>query len=222
MESFLKQAFASLPPALAGTYYPLSDLTAEQEGELQEGGFLFQKPGPKQLLGAAGAGRNWPEGRGIFHNEKKTVLAWCNEEDHCRIISMENGGDIKGVFERFCHLSHAIKAASESNGKSLMYSDSLGFLGTCPSNLGTGLRGSVKVVLPHLNKDVHKLEEVCASLDLQPRGSAGEHSEAVGAKWDISNKQRIGFTEVQLVQKLIDGITKLLAIEEEMAAAATA
>ena len=80
-----------------------------QEEALQAGGFLFQKPGPMQLLGAAGAGRDWPEGRGIFHNESKTVLCWCNEEDQCRIIAMEDGGDVKGVFGRFCALSDAIK-----------------------------------------------------------------------------------------------------------------
>ena len=68
------------------------------------------------------------------------------------------------------------------------------------------------IVLPELNKDPHKLEEICAGFDLQPRGSSGEHSAAVGAKWDISNKQRIGFTEVQLVQKMIDGVTKLIAL----------
>ena len=97
---------------------------------------------------------------------------------------------------RFCKLSNAIKAAAESNGKKLMEDANLGFLGTCPSNLGTGLRASFMIVLPELNKDPHKLEEICAGFDLQPRGSSGEHSAAVGAKWDISNKQRIGFTEV--------------------------
>uniref|UniRef100_A0A7S0YWG5 Arginine kinase n=1 Tax=Hemiselmis tepida TaxID=464990 RepID=A0A7S0YWG5_9CRYP len=220
VEGVLKQAFEGLPAELQGTYYPLGGLTAEQETALQAGGFLFQKPGPMQLLGAAGAGRDWPEGRGIFHNESKTVLCWCNEEDQCRIIAMEDGGDVKGVFGRFCALSDAIKAAAEANGKSLMYDEKLGFLGTCPSNLGTGLRASVMVVLPELNKDPHKLEEICAGFDLQPRGSSGEHSAAVGAKWDISNKQRIGFSEVELVQKMIDGVGKLIAMEEELAAAA--
>jgi hypothetical protein len=56
-----------------------------------------------------GAARDWPEGRGIFYNESKSVLCWCNEEDQCRIIAMENGGDVKCVFERFCALSDAIK-----------------------------------------------------------------------------------------------------------------
>jgi creatine kinase len=131
---------------------------------------------------------------------------------------MSTDGNVKAVFARFCSISNAIKESVESDGGSFMFSESLGFLGTCPSNLGTGLRGSVMIVLPELNKDVHLLEEICASFDLQPRGSAGEHSAAVGAKWDISNKQRIGFTEVQLVQKMVDGVTKLIALEERLAA----
>ena len=44
-----------------------------------------------------------------------------------------------------CDISNALKAAAESNGASLMFSDKLGFSGTCPSNLGTGLRASVMV-----------------------------------------------------------------------------
>ena len=222
VEEVLKTAFSNLPDNLKGTYFPLGELSTEQEDALQAGGFLFQKPGPMQLLGAAGAGRDWPSGRGIFHNPDKTVLCWCNEEDQCRIIAMENGGDVKGVFTRFCQLSNAIKEAAEGTGKKLMQHPNYGFLGTCPSNLGTGLRGSVMIVLPELNKDVHKLEEICAGFDLQPRGSSGEHSAAVGAKWDISNKQRIGFTEVQLVQKIIDGVKKLIALEESLAVGGSA
>ena len=38
--------------------------------------------------------RDWPEGRGIFHNVAKTFLLWINEEDQTRIISMEKGGDV--------------------------------------------------------------------------------------------------------------------------------
>jgi len=135
---------------------------------------------------------------------------------------MKNSGDVKGVFTRFCQLSNDIKEAAEGTGKKLMEHPNYGFLGTCPSNLGTGLRGSVMIVLPELNKDVHKLEEICAGFDLQPRGSSGEHSAAVGGKWDISNKQRIGLTEVELVQKMIDGVKKPIALEQELAASAPA
>ena len=56
--------------------------------------------------------RDWPEGRGIFHNKDKTFLVWVNEEDQLRIISMQEGGDVKGVFER---LARGIKAVQVHN-----------------------------------------------------------------------------------------------------------
>lgn len=216
----LQKAFSKFEGDLKGTYYDLGSLTDEQTEDLRSNGFLFQKPKPTNLLTYCGAARSWPDDRGIFHNDERTALCWCNEEDHCRIISMSKDGDVKGVFKRFCELSHAIKASVESDGGKFMFSETLGFLGTCASNLGTGLRASVMVKLEKLNENVELLEEICASLDLQPRGSAGEHSAAVGAKWDISNKQRIGFSEVQLVQKMINGVNKLLDIEEKLASGA--
>lgn len=68
-----------------------------------------------------------------------------------------------------------------------MWNERLGFLGTCPSNLGTGLRASVMIFLPEFNKlmeshdseDRELLDKVCSAYDLQPRGSTGEHSAAV-------------------------------------------
>ena len=229
VENVLKQAFAGLSGELTGKYYELGGLTDEQRDFLQSKGYLFQIPTARNLLTGAGAARSWPNNRGIFHNDAQTALAWVNEEDHCRIISMEEGGDIPSVFTRFCALSDALKASAEANGTKLMWSDKLGFLGTCPSNLGTGLRASVMVKLENFNKllegenahDKELLEQVCACFDLQPRGSAGEHSPAVGAKFDISNKQRLGFSEVQLVQKMIDGVTKVIAMEEMLANGAT-
>lgn len=217
----LEKAFAKFEGDLKGTFYDLGSLTDEQSNFLRENGFLFQKPKPTNLLTYCGAARDWPDNRGIFHNESHTALAWCNEEDHCRIISMSTDGNVKGVFTTFAAISDAIKQSVESDGGKFMFSEQLGFLGTCPSNLGTGLRASVMVVLEKLNENPELLEEICASFDLQPRGSAGEHSAAVGGKWDISNKQRIGFTEVELVQKMIDGVSKLIALEEKLASGGT-
>merc|ERR1740138_475800 len=221
VEATLKATFEGLEGDLKGTYYPLGGMDAETEAGLQSQGFLFQKPKTTNLLTNAGAARFWPESRGIFHNDSKTALAWCNEEDHCRIISMSKDGDVKDVFARFCALSNAVKASAESSGAALMWNETHGFLGSCPSNIGTGLRGSVMIKLEKLNENVALLEEICEGFDLQPRGSAGEHSAAAGAKWDVSNKQRIGFSEVQLVQKMIDGITSMIAIEEYLAAGAS-
>ena len=172
VEDVLKQTFAGLEGELSGTYYELGKMTDEQRDFLLGKGFLFQIPSARNLLTGAGAARSWPNNRGIFHNEAQTALCWVNEEDHCRIISMEMGGDIPSVFARFCQLSEAIKKSAEANNTKLMWSDSLGYLGTCPSNLGTGLRASVMVKLEKFNglmegdvqEDKELLEEVCSAL----------------------------------------------------------
>ncbi|CAE7938016.1 tck1 [Symbiodinium sp. KB8] len=192
-------------------------MTEEQKTSLREDGFLFQRPNETGLV-KAGAARNWPQGRGIYYNDTNTALCWCNEEDHCRIISMEDGGNVKSVFARFCQLSDALESSAKANGTKLMFSDRLGFVGSCPTNLGTGLRASVMIRLPEFSKHPALLKAVCKKFKLQPRGSSGEHSQTVDAKWDISNKQRIGFTEVELVQKMIDGVSKVIALEQKLAA----
>jgi len=225
VEKLLKEAFSGFEGDLKGQYYPLGEMKDEMKKALRSKGMLFQLPKPTNLLTHAGAARDWPNNRGIFLNnedpEKVTALCWCNEEDHCRIISMANGGNVKAVFERFCAISQNLAKSAEANKTKLMLHPKLGYLGTCPSNLGTGLRGGVMIVLPELNKDPEFLEHLCSKFDLQPRGSAGEHSAAVGAKWDISNKQRIGFSEVQLVQKMVDGVSQVIAVEKKLAGGAT-
>lgn len=226
VETIMQQTFAGLSGELAGTYYKLGELSTAQRDVLLERGYLFQTPSARNLLTNAGAARSWPNNRGIFHNALMTALAWVNEEDHCRIISMESNGDIPSVFTRFCALSDAIKSSAEANGAKLMWNDALGFICTCPSNLGTGLRASVIIKLENFNRlaegdnhaDSELLKTVCSTYDLQLRGSAGEHSAVVGAKFDVSNKQRLGYSEVQLVQKMIDGVSKVIQLEEMLAA----
>lgn len=229
VEAVLKTTFTGFEGELAGTYYPLEGMEEATMKSLLDSGFLFQVPTDRNLLTGAGAARSWPKSRGIFHNDAKTALAWVNEEDHCRIISMELGGNIPSVFKRFGDISNEIKKVAEASGSSLMWNETLGFMGTCPTNLGTGLRASVMVVLKEFNKlmegdnheDKELLEHVCSKYDLQPRGSSGEHSPAEGGKFDVSNKQRLGQSEVQLVQKMIDGVTKVIGYEKMLAAGST-
>ena len=74
--------------------------------------------------------RDWPDARGMFVNDKKNALVWVNEEDHMRVISMQNGGDIQAVFRRWCEGVNAVKGVVEAAGGSFAYDDHYGFLGT--------------------------------------------------------------------------------------------
>ena len=94
----MKNAFPKFAGDLAGNYYSLMGMDEKVRQQLVDDHFLFMSGDPN--LKVAGMERNWPEGRGIFHNAAKTFLVWVNEEDQLRIISMEKGGDVRGVFER--------------------------------------------------------------------------------------------------------------------------
>ena len=94
----MKEAFSNLKGDLAGTYYPLTGMDEATRQQLVDDHFLFMS-GDNNLI-AAGMERDWPEGRGIFHNKDKTFLVWVNEEDQLRIISMQKGSDVKEVFDR--------------------------------------------------------------------------------------------------------------------------
>ena len=83
-EGMMKVAFASLTGDLAGEYHPLTGMDEATRQQLVDDHFLFMS-GDRNLQ-VAGMERDWPEGRGIFHNKDKTFLVWVNEEDQLRII----------------------------------------------------------------------------------------------------------------------------------------
>ncbi len=92
VENLMKSTFQKLDGDLAGVYYPLLGMEEEDRQKLVDDHFLFMS-GDKNLI-TAGMERDWPEGRGIFHNDCKTFLVWVNEEDQLRIISMEQGSPV--------------------------------------------------------------------------------------------------------------------------------
>merc|ERR1712042_179527 len=209
VENLMKKAFANLKDDLAGTYFPLTGMNEQVRQQLVDDHFLFMSGDPN--LKVAGMERDWPEGRGIFHNNDKTFLTWVNEEDQLRIISVQKGGDVRGVFDR---LARGIKAVGDSvkteSGKEFMLDSKYGYIHSCPTNLGTGMRASVHIDLPGYTKLGPKvLAARCEELHLQPRGTRGESGGQTGFTYDISNKHRLGYSEVELVQKMIDGVNIL-------------
>merc|ERR1712106_805663 len=131
-------------------------------------------------------------------------------------------GDISrnvcGVFERLARgvksIGEAIKAVS---GRDFCVDPKLGYIHSCPTNLGTGMRASVHLDLPGWHKEgLDALKKRCDVLKLQPRGTKGESGGETGCTYDISNKHRLGYTEVQLVQGMIDGVNSLYKEDIEL------
>jgi len=208
METKVKKIFETIPdPELQGTYFPLTGMTKDVQNQLIKDHFLFKEG--DRFLQAANACRYWPTGRGIYHNKDKTFLIWCNEEDHLRIISMQNGGNVGKVLDRL------IRGVNIIGGQApLSRDDRLGWLTFCPTNLGTTVRASVHIKLPKISAKPD-FKTICDGLKLQIRGIHGEHSDSEGGVYDISNKARLGLTEYQAVKQMYDGVKHLIELEKK-------
>lgn len=203
------KALNTLTGELAGKYYPLATMSEGDKKQLVEDHFLFRDD--DDVLRDAGGYKYWDTGRGIYHNKDKTFLTWVNEEDHLRLISMQKGGDLGGVYRRL------VKAIGELEKKlTFAKRDGYGYLTFCPSNLGTTLRASVHMKIPNVSKQPNFKEE-CEKYNIQPRGIHGEHSESEGGVYDLSNKRRLGLTEYDAVREMLNGVLKLKAWEIELA-----
>jgi creatine kinase/arginine kinase len=209
VESIVKEALSALDGELKGSYYSLLGMSEDMQNQLIEDHFLFKEG--DRFLESAGLNKNWPEGRGIFHNIDKTFLVWVNEEDQLRIISMQQGGDIKEVFSR---LVSAIKKLE--NSLNFSYSQHLGYITSCPTNLGTAMRASVHIKVPKLSKDMKKFKAITDKHHLQIRGINGEHSQSEDGIYDISNRRRLGITELQAVEDMYNGVVALIEAEKSL------
>eukprot|EP00353_Schmidingerella_taraikaensis_P006168 CAMPEP_0185570808 /NCGR_PEP_ID=MMETSP0434-20130131/2979_1 /TAXON_ID=626734 ORGANISM="Favella taraikaensis, Strain Fe Narragansett Bay" /NCGR_SAMPLE_ID=MMETSP0434 /ASSEMBLY_ACC=CAM_ASM_000379 /LENGTH=428 /DNA_ID=CAMNT_0028186013 /DNA_START=21 /DNA_END=1307 /DNA_ORIENTATION=- len=212
-ESLITTALGSLEGELSGKYYALLGMSKEDNDRLIDDHFLYENPDAWTIV--SGFGRDWPDGRGIFHNDSKTFLVWINEEDHMRIISMEKGADVVRVFRRFADACNAVEASLKANGAGYAHTERLGYITTCPTNLGTGMRASVHASLPLLGK-VPGFKDYAQSMGLQIRGRGGEKDMSYTGVFDVSNRFRLGYSEVQLVQMMLDGLEKLIQLEQKL------
>jgi len=134
-----------------------------------------------------------------------------------RIVSMEKGDNIKAIFQRFCDATKAVQESLEGDGYGIMHSEHLGYILTCPSNLGTGLRAGAMVKLPLLSARPD-FKDILKRMRLQARGTAGVDSASTGGTWDISNSDRLGMSEVQLCNLFIEGVAQCIKWEQALEA----
>jgi glutamate racemase len=159
----------------------------------------------------------------VFLNEAKSFINWVNEGDHLRIISMQEGPDVKAVFARLSSGASAIEAGVrallnlDNNQDVFMMHPLFGSVACCPSNIGTGMRGSVHIMVPKLIAKIgfEAIDKLARARNCQARGSSGEHSEVVD-RLDISNWRRIGVPEYELVDDMIQCANYFAAEEDEL------
>jgi len=209
IEQEVVAGLSTLDGELKGKYYSLGKMTDSERQSLIEDHFLFK--GGDKYLESCGLEREWPDNRGIFHNAAKTFLVWVNEEDQLRIISMQKGSNIRQVFERLAIAANKIEQKAK-----FASDDHLGYITSCPSNLGTGMRASVHIKLPKLGKHPDQFQAIADKYYVQIRGAHGEHTETDDGIFDISNRRRLGRAEVDLTQDMYDGVKAMIQAEKRL------
>jgi len=188
-------------------------ITKEEYQKLVDEHVMFKDTDADPYLKSAGISSDWPYGRGCWQSDDKMRIIWFGEEDQLRIMCMKKGSDLLDVFS---NLNEMLKTVESIDGIEFARDENYGYVTSCPSNLGTGMRASVHVKIPNLTKDGTdaKAKDVCKPLGLSVRGTGGEHT-PIGADGtvDISPSARLFIKEKEIIGKLYEGIENLMAIE---------
>jgi len=151
-----------------------------------------------------------PRGLIIAPDERLSLI---NEEDHLRLQAMTSGFQLAESWT-------LADAADDELDQSLdfAFSDEIGFLTSCPTNAGTGLRASVLVHLPALVllDQIQKVLKSIMQVGLNVRGFWGEHSEVMGNLFQISNQTTLGRSERESIDTL-ERVTRQILEQEERA-----
>ncbi len=153
-------------------------------------------------------------GRAVAFGERETVSIMINEEDHLRMQSLAPGLALEESFRRLRDIDTMFEQEA-----GYAFSEELGYLTGCPTNVGTGLRASVMLHLPALGLVRSELEKVFTAAQrtgLAVRGMYGEGSRAAGDFYQISNQVTLGRTEEQLLGDLGALVPSIVAFERRI------
>ena len=142
---------------------------------------------------------NKSETGAIVINDEENICIMINEEDHIRLQVTSAGLELENLLNLAIEIDKKLEQLIP-----YAYNDKYGFLTSCPTNVGTGLRASVMVHLPALAKtrNIRKVLEVVNNFDMNIRGIYGEGSKSSGDIYQISNKQSLGISEQEVIRNL--------------------
>jgi protein arginine kinase len=135
-----------------------------------------------------------------------------NEEDHLRLQVLTSGLRLATAYHRLDELDEELGALLP-----FAYHQEYGYLTSCPTNVGTGLRASILVHLPGLvlTKEITKVLQGINQLGLTFRGLYGEGSEVVGNFFQLSNQTTLGKSEEDLIEHLQKIVGQVIQYEEK-------
>lgn len=136
-----------------------------------------------------------------------------NEEDHLRIQALAPGRSIAKVYRAANEIDDLLNERLK-----YAYSNKYGYLTSCPTNLGTGLRASYMMQLPFLESAnmIKPLGEEMNKFGFAIRGSYGEGTQALGSIYQISNQKTLGQSEEEIIASLENIVNQVTDQEKSL------
>ncbi len=152
------------------------------------------------------------DSKALIVDDEEIISIMVNEEDHLRIQVMQSGFNIFEAWNIINQLDDYL-----SKELSFAFSSEWGYLTCCPTNTGTGMRGSVMLHLPALvmTKQINRVFEAIAKLSFTTRGLYGEGTQASGNFFQISNQVSLGHSEEEIIDNINSLIRQIIEQEQQ-------
>ena len=153
-----------------------------------------------------------PQHRIAFITADRATSIMVNEEDHLRIQCMAPGLDLEKTFAVASQIDDWFESQLD-----IAFDEKMGYLTSCPTNLGTGLRASVILHLPGLvaTRNISSIVNISPQLGLAVRPYFGDDKESIGCLYQIANQLTLGFSEEELLGNLKSAVQEIVAHERE-------
>ena len=148
----------------------------------------------------------------VFLSLKESISLMINEEDHLRIQLLLPGLQPNRAWKEISDIADLLFLKLP-----LMYSNKLGFLTACPTNVGTAIRASIMLHLPALvlSKKIDNMIQTVRRIGFTVRGLFGEGTDALGNLFQLSNQSTLGEHEEHILAKLEQIIQQIIAYERQ-------
>ncbi|MDR1521063.1 MAG: protein arginine kinase [Planctomycetota bacterium] len=150
--------------------------------------------------------------RAVTFNPGRALAVMVNEEDHLRLQCLLPGLAFHEAHDRANRLDDQLSERLE-----FAFDPCYGYLTSCPTNVGTGLRVSAMLHLPALvmTRQIEKVFRAVYEMRLAVRGFYGEGTEAFGELYQISNQATCGKSEIDLIDDVEAVVFAIMRYEEK-------
>jgi len=151
--------------------------------------------------------------RAVLFGRGERISIMVNEEDHLRIQCITSGFDLDRTWRALARIDRAL-----SQQLPFAFNQRLGFLTSCPTNVGTGMRVSLMMHLPALTMKEHitKVLRAAENMAMALRGLYGEGTQAFGDFYQVSNQATLGRSEEEIIENIKKLIPVILKYEQSM------